>query len=237
MVTMLTDHLGYVFFDNLLIMRIIGRIAFLLYAFMIAEGFCHYKDKPDRVKVHVVKIGILAIVTEFAYDLMESGRLVDWESQSAMGVLFLGLLGLIVTERYHDKPWLIALVYAATAAINYFGLLNFKLVGVLVIYAFYFYIKHTQGIPFAKKLGILLVMITIYFYFYVWARSGFTGQAAWNAKFMEIWPWLLGHYAAMVIIAAYNGTKGWSNKVFNLVYTVFYPAHLLVIAVIAMSIY
>ena len=93
-ITMTTDHAASAFFDNMMVMRVIGRIAFLLYAFMIAEGFYHIKDKPDRIKAHLIKLGMLCVISEFAYDFMEEGKLIDWSSQSVMPVLFLGFIGL-----------------------------------------------------------------------------------------------------------------------------------------------
>lgn len=230
--TMTTDHVASEFFDNMMIMRVIGRIAFLLYAFMIAEGFYHIKDKSDRVRAHLIKLGVLCVISEFAYDFMETGKLIDWSSQSVMPVLFLGFLGLIITERFAKKPWIIALYYIASALLNYFGKFNYKFVGVLLIYAFYFFIKHSRNMSFLKKLLILIPSITVYFCIYTWARVNFGGLSDWLENFMKYYPWLFGHYAAMVIIASYNGKLGYKNKVFNNLYSVFYPLHLAVIGII-----
>ena len=231
MIAMTSDHLASTFFDNMMIMRVIGRIAFLLYAFMIAEGFYHIKDKPDRIKAHLIKLGLLCVVSEFAYDFMEEGKLIDWSSQSVMPVLFLGFVGLIITERFAKKPWFIVLYYIASAAVNYYAKFNYKFVGVLLIYAFYYYIKHTSGMSFLKKLLILIPSITIYFLLYTWARVNFGGPAAWLENFMKYYPWLFGHYAAMILIASYNGKLGARNKVFDGFYSIYYPLHMVVIGI------
>ena len=234
MITMSMDHVATVFCDGQMVMRIIGRIAFLLYAFMIAEGYNHIKDKPDRLKVHIIKLGVLCIISEFAYDFMETGKLIDWSSQSVMPVLFLGFIGLIITDRFAKKPWVIVLYYIASAAINYFAKFNYKFVGVLIIYAFYYYIKHTDKMSFIKKVAILIPMITVYFCIYTWARVNFGGPAAWLENFMKYYPWLIGHYAAMIIIASYNGKQGPRNKALNMIYSIYYPLHMVVIGLIAM---
>lgn len=50
-VTMVIDHIGAIFFNPLpdpvqsLILRGIGRIAFILYAFCLAEGFYHTHNR------------------------------------------------------------------------------------------------------------------------------------------------------------------------------------------------
>lgn len=38
-ITMTIDHIGAILFPHILILRIIGRIAFPIFAFMIAEGY------------------------------------------------------------------------------------------------------------------------------------------------------------------------------------------------------
>lgn len=43
--TMLIDHIGVILFPHVTILRIIGRISFPIYAFMIAEGCEHTKNK------------------------------------------------------------------------------------------------------------------------------------------------------------------------------------------------
>ena len=234
MITMTSDHVATEFLDGMPAMRIIGRIAFLLYAFMIAEGYHHLKDKPDRLRSHIIKLGILCVVSEFAYDFMETGKLIDWSSQSVMPVLLMGFVGLIITEKFTGKPWIIIIYYAASAFISYFAKFNYKFAGVLLIYAFYFFIKYAGNRSFIKKFLILSAIISVYFCIYVWARASFGGPAAWLEAFMKIRFWLIGHYAAMLIIASYNGKQGKRNKALNLLYSIYYPLHLAVIGLITM---
>ena len=40
-ISMLLDHIGFIFFPQYIIFRILGRVAFPIFAFMIAEG-CYY---------------------------------------------------------------------------------------------------------------------------------------------------------------------------------------------------
>ena len=232
MITMTSDHIATGLLDGMPVMRIIGRAAFLLYAFMIAEGYYHLKDKPERLKAHLIKLGALCVISEFAYDFFETGKLIDWSSQSVMPVLFLGFLGLIVTEKFAKKPWVIVIYYAATAFISYFAKFNYKFAGVLLIYAFYFFIKYAGRKSFIKKFLILSAMISVYFCIYVWARASFGGPEAWLEAFMKIRYWLIGHYATMLLIASYNGKQGPRNKVLNVIYSIYYPLHLAVLGLI-----
>lgn len=43
--TMLLDHAGALLFPEVMILRVIGRLAYPLFAFMIAEGCRHTRNK------------------------------------------------------------------------------------------------------------------------------------------------------------------------------------------------
>ena len=62
-ISMLIDHIGYIFFPDILIFRIIGRLAFPIFAYMIAEGCRHTKNKLR----YFLTIFILALVCQGAY--------------------------------------------------------------------------------------------------------------------------------------------------------------------------
>ncbi len=57
-VTMLIDHIGYILFPTVLIFRIIGRLSFPIFAFMIAEGARYTKNKLK----HILTLGILGVI-------------------------------------------------------------------------------------------------------------------------------------------------------------------------------
>lgn len=63
MLTMLIDHIGVVFFPDNPIWRIIGRIAFPIYAFAIVTGLAHTRDKRRYVK----RLAIIAAIAQIPY--------------------------------------------------------------------------------------------------------------------------------------------------------------------------
>ncbi|MCL1808685.1 MAG: conjugal transfer protein TraX [Clostridiales bacterium] len=67
--SMLTDHVGVVF-DVPAVFRGIGRIAFPIYAFMIAQGCVHTKN----INRYLARLGIFAIISEIPYDMVFSGK-------------------------------------------------------------------------------------------------------------------------------------------------------------------
>jgi hypothetical protein len=65
MLTMLSDHLGIVFFKNELIWRLIGRLAFPIYAFCIVQGYKHTRD----LKKYMVRLLIIAAISQLPFML------------------------------------------------------------------------------------------------------------------------------------------------------------------------
>ncbi len=65
-VTMLIDHMGLMFFPQHMIFRVIGRLSFPIYAFMIAEG-CHYTKNRLRYFLNVFLLGAACQVVYFVF--------------------------------------------------------------------------------------------------------------------------------------------------------------------------
>ncbi len=71
-ITMLIDHIGVVLFPKLQILRIIGRISFPIFAYMIAEG-CHYTKSKLR---YFLGVFVLGIGCQAVYSWYGGGKLI-----------------------------------------------------------------------------------------------------------------------------------------------------------------
>ena len=60
MATMLVDHMGYVLFPWILWLRCVGRIAFPIFAFQIAEGCIRTHDR----RRYALRLLLFAVLTE-----------------------------------------------------------------------------------------------------------------------------------------------------------------------------
>ncbi len=65
--SMLIDHIGHILFPQVEILRIIGRLAFPIFAFMISEGCMHTKNKLR----YLFTISTLALLCQIVYYLFD----------------------------------------------------------------------------------------------------------------------------------------------------------------------
>ena len=96
---MLTDHAGDILFPSWLWMRMIGRLAFPIFAFFVAEGFYHTRS----VGRYAARLALFALISEIPFNLMHSGRILDFDAQNIFFTLLIGLVT-IYGVSYINKP-------------------------------------------------------------------------------------------------------------------------------------
>lgn len=83
------------------LMRLVGRLAFPLFAFLLVEGFLHTRDR----RRYALRLGAFALLSEVLFDLALHGKLFDISHQNVFITLCLGVLGLCALERFRGKGW------------------------------------------------------------------------------------------------------------------------------------
>lgn len=239
MLTMVCDHLGdYLFRIQAIpetvsiVMRSIGRCAFLSYAFMMAEGYRHLKARPERFKDHLVKLMLLLLVSEIPYDYFENKEIFVFGDQSVMFLLLIGFVMLAAYEYFRGNRKMQVFTVFSAAAVSFFIHTNYRFAGVLLMLGFYEYLRRFADWKMMKRLAYLSVMMLIYIFIYTWARTNFGGPAAFAECFLRQWPWYITHMLMVIPFALYNGKQGYRSKPFNLAYSWFYPAHLAILPVV-----
>lgn len=108
LITMVIDHVGLVFFPDYFIFRIIGRLAFPLFAFGIAQGYLHTKN----LSKYLQRILLLALISQPIFYLLLN--------QEALNICFTLTLGLSAIYLYDKgKEWWIKV----------FGILSILILG------------------------------------------------------------------------------------------------------------
>ena len=183
--TMITDHVGRMFFPDVHIFNIIGRIAFPLFAFLLVEGFVH----TGNLKKYMLRMFIFACISEIPYDLAMQETWLEFSRQNTIWTLTLGLLMLALCRKYQYSVWAvagIAVVCCAAAALLRF---DYGAGGIVLILILYF-LRDRQWLKYLAMLGLsvlwfggteIAAMISIIF------MLAYNGKHGKNMKYMFYW--------------------------------------------------
>lgn len=213
MITMVLDHVGLVFFPQYGVFRLVGRLAFPIFCFLLVEGFFH----TSNVKKYLMRLLIFAIISEFPFDLMVNRPENYFGAQNIFFTLFLGLSAIAIMDNFDKKhsmdiylKTLVNIVVAITfSTIAILLKTDYNLLGIFYILIFYMY----RGKNFL--IFLCIEIITIYFYGGIYVKGHMIKQTF--AGF------------AVLLTALYNGERGPKIKY---VFYVFYPLHILLIVAI-----
>ena len=101
-ITMIIDHAGAFLFPQAKILRIIGRISFPIFAFLICEGYEHTKD----VKKYMLRLLLFAVISEPFFDLAMSGTIFSLNNgQNVIFTLLIGVVTIYFCERNGTWIW------------------------------------------------------------------------------------------------------------------------------------
>ena len=183
--TMITDHVGRMFFPDVHIFNIIGRIAFPLFAFLLVEGFVH----TGNLKKYMLRMLIFACISEIPYDLAMQETWLEFSRQNTIWTLTLGLMMLALCRKYQYSVWAvagIAVVCCAAAALLRF---DYGAGGIVLILILYF-LRDRQWLKYLAMLGLsvlwfggteIAAMISIIF------MLAYNGKHGKNMKYMFYW--------------------------------------------------
>ena len=225
MACMLLDHMWATVIDGNLWMTCVGRIAFPIFAFQVAEGYAHTKN----FKRYLLRMFLFALVAEIPYNLMAGGWWVHPFGQNVMFTFCLSLLLIRLIDKAWTKHRLLGVAVALfAAAVGY-------ILGILTFVDYYGY-------------GILMVLV---FWMFRTVRFGWLIQLAAMIYIncimiggLHLDLSLFGHVLSfpvqgfavlsLIPIFLYNGQRGKQSKLFQYSIYAFYPVHMLVLSLIAM---
>jgi len=212
-ITMLIDHFGHAIVPYLRVpymvelyytCRIIGRIAFPLYCFLLVEGMSHTRNAGK----YILRLGIGILLAELPFDILFEGGF-TWEYQSVMVTLTLGAVMLWCMNKV-EKKWLKLLMLLPFAILAELAKCDYGGWGIAMIAVFALFEKLPLQI-----MGIILVNLLM-------------DSIAVPVFGIGI-PIQLFAALSMVPIGLYSGRKLTTNRVLQWGFYLFYPVHILIL--------
>ena len=99
---MVCDHVWAMLFPAAEWLTCVGRMAFPIFAFMIAEGYRHTRN----LKRYLLRMLIGALLAEIPFDLMYSGGVFYPFHQNVLWTFLLSLLLIFLLYTYKIPPYL-----------------------------------------------------------------------------------------------------------------------------------
>lgn len=200
--SMLIDHVGVIFFPTVPILRVLGRLAFPIYAFCIAEGFAHTRDK----RRYFLQIFILGAVCQLVYFVVDGSMYLGVLISFSMSILMMWALERLknaTQERGAEAGAVFVAALACGFVLCRCVKVDYGFWGMLLPLLYYMGRNKAEG----------LCLFTVGLLTLCWelaVSGGFTVQ----------WFSLL----TLPLLWAYNGQRGkYRAKYF---FYIFYPAHL-----------
>ncbi len=153
MITMFIDHIGYYIFpyylnEYFIIFRIIGRLAYPIFAYYLALGF----KRTSNLKKYILRMFIFALLTQIPFYYFSGQALY-------LNVMFTFTLGLMMLYFYERKNMLWIAFFILAQILN----TDYAAYGLAIILVFYLYGEDfKQSMLFFSLLtGIYVIMNSI----------------------------------------------------------------------------
>ena len=204
---MAVDHAGLALFPNIGAFRCVGRLAFPLYCFLLAQGFTHTRS----LRSYARRLLLFAILSEIPFDLLIFGRIACGVEQNVLFSLLLGLLSLYGTRTLKKQPLLAAAYAFILCMIAMIARVSFGWLSIALCLCFY-YLRSSRA-RMALCAGLILSLYTL--------SLQLSGVAL---------SWVLVSLcslAAIPFILLYNGKRGLCAPALTFLFYAAYPLHLL----------
>ncbi|MBQ4109963.1 MAG: hypothetical protein IJC74_03675 [Clostridia bacterium] len=206
LIAMTLDHIGKMLLPGFVILQIIGRLAFPIFAYMIAEG-CRYTK--NRKKYLIIMI-VATVISQFFYTIVMK----NW-AQCILVSFTLAILTIYAFDKYiKDKK--------VTSLLAFLGIIIVD-----------FIISNIIPMLFPKSgfvidYGFFGIMLPVFVYIGKNKTEKLIGTAVALAGIALIYggiQWF--SFAALILIALYNGERGVKNLKY--LFYIYYPLHIGVI--------
>ncbi len=222
MALMFCDHLWTVLPGNHTWLTAVGRLSFPIFAFQIAEGFAHTRDR----KAYLRRLARFALISELPFDLFTGGALLNPLHQNVLFTFALAvwLMQRMEAARAAAPRWRWLLRCAGSGALGFLAgyllMVDYYGAGVLTVLVFYW----TRNVRFGWLWQLLALG---------WVNLELLGGLGWPVTVLGTELFIPQQGLALLalpLLWMYNGRPGPQSRAVRTAYYWFYPAHMLVLA-------
>ena len=187
MLSMFIDHIAYYYgCDNPYLyelMRTVGRIAFPTFAFLLAEGFVHTRNRQK----YLISLFAFALLSEIPWMLLNHDG-----SHNVIFTLLAGILGLHVIEN-SKSHWITAICVTLIGLATIFSDTDYSWRGFGLVLIFYMFrgrpeLQTLFGIPLMYEYGLIGILMAFSVIWLYNGERGFIQGKAWKYAFYAFYP-------------------------------------------------
>lgn len=219
MISMVLDHVKYAIPSTKNFATIyLGRIAFPIFAFLIAEGFIHTHSRPK----YMLKMLAFAIISQIPFHAFADEIAHATTNLNVLFTFEIALLGLCTIEFFNNTQsngilkilnyLSVSIILTVILIITYFIHPDYTWFGVSVVWVFYLFRN-------SKILTSLSYTILLLLYYY-------------SAGEIHNYKMIICSLISLIFICLYNGEQGKKLKYF---FYFFYPVHLVILYVLSFN--
>lgn len=218
--TMLIDHIGLFFFPDIYLFRLIGRLSFPLFAWLIANGAHHTKN----ISQYTFRLLVFALTAQPIWVIINNYFSNPFKQLNILFTLTLGVTLIICIKKAKTnfiKLTLVGIFALLAHLIN----CDYGAGGMLSIAIFYLFFNNY------KSMLILFAMTQVVFYF---IPALLDYQHSYNLEMNIVKLLQPFSILSLFIISKYNNLEGLKTK---LLFYIFYPSHLVILYFLKMLLY
>ena len=216
---MLCDHLWAALFPAAEWLTCLGRLAFPIFSFLLAEGFARTHSRKN----YLLRLLCWALLSEIPFDLMYGGTPFYPFHQNVLWTFAVSLILMMLTEKIRARFRPLAALAAiagltlAFFLLGYAGMTDYYGPGVLTPLVFYWFPRRRWQDSLGRLLGLAFLHAGLLGgYFYPVNLLGLELELPQQALAL----------LALIPIWLYRGQRGFGGRGFRFFCYAFYPAHM-----------
>ncbi|MBU3191635.1 conjugal transfer protein TraX [Clostridium bowmanii] len=226
---MLIDHMGAALFPEAIILRMIGRLSFPIFSYLIAVGY----TKTNSFSKYLRSLFIFGVISQIPFSLAFSEGVSVTSFSGFLGFLVgsptphmnifftlaIGLIAIRVWDKGQSRFGKIIAILALGIVAQAFST-DYGIYGVAMILAFYIF-RDSKAKTVISQTSVFIMFYASQIILAILSYPGISIKLVWFNQASSL--------LALIFIFTYNGNKGKNLKYF---FYAFYPTHLLVIGLI-----